>query len=384
MSPSTGRSPDVAVVGGGIVGTAAATFLARSGARVTLYERSAIAAGASGRNSGVIQHPHAPILASLYEASLAAYRELDQISGGALALDDEPVGLLHVGRDFGRVEAIADAWREPYPATRPEVLRGEELHRLEPALAEDLVACRLRIGYPVAPAAATLAFAAEAERAGARIVIGQEARLVVRDGGIVGVEVGGTVQPVGAVLIAAGPWTPAVVDPTAAWQPVLPIWGVVAQVDLADAPRHVLEEADIDIEPDDNGGEFTDPGTDDGIEFSLVTAGGATSLGSTFLAREPRAEVFVDRLRARGARYVPGLATAQLVSLRSCARPVSRDGRPLVGAVPWLDRAFVAAGHGPWGISTGPASARLIADLILGNEAAIPAALMPGRFGRSV
>jgi glycine/D-amino acid oxidase-like deaminating enzyme len=63
---------------------------------------------------------------------------------------------------------------------------------------------------------------------------------------------------------------------------------------------------------------------------------------------------------------------------------VSRDGRPLVGAVPWLDRAFVAAGHGPWGISTGPSTARMITDLILGNEAAIPAALVPGRFGRGV
>src|SRR5258705_5267546 len=162
MSSPTGRSPDVAVVGGGIVGTAAATFLARAGARVTLYERNAIAAGASGRNSGVIQHPHDPILASLYQASLAAYRELDQVSGGALPLDDEPVGLLQVGRDLGRVEAIADAWRGPYPATRPEVLRDEELRRLEPALAEGLVACRLRIGYPVAAAATTLAFAAEA------------------------------------------------------------------------------------------------------------------------------------------------------------------------------------------------------------------------------
>jgi glycine/D-amino acid oxidase-like deaminating enzyme len=384
MSPAAGRSPDVAVVGGGIVGTAAATFLARAGARVTLYELNAIAAGASGRNSGVIQHPHDPILASLYEASLAAYRELDQVTGGALALDDEPVGLLHVGRDLGNVEAIAAAWRGPYPATRPEVLGAEELRRLEPALAEDLVACRLRIGYPVAPAAATLAFAAEAERAGARIVMGQEARLVVRDGGVVAVEVGGAVQPVGAVVIAAGPWTPAVVDPTAGWQPVRPIWGVVAQVDLADAPRHVLEEADIDIEPDDQGGEFPDPEPDDGVEFSLVTAGGATSLGSTFLAREPRAAEFVDRLRARGARYVPGLAAAPLVSVRSCARPVSRDGRPLVGAAPWLDRAFVAAGHGPWGISTAPATARMIADLILGNEVATPAALLPGRFGRSV
>ena len=47
----------VAVIGGGITGCAAAALLAEAGATVTLYEREAIAAGASGRNSGLLQHP---------------------------------------------------------------------------------------------------------------------------------------------------------------------------------------------------------------------------------------------------------------------------------------------------------------------------------------
>jgi len=386
MSPPAGRSADVAIVGGGIVGTATAAFLAAAGARVTLYERTEIAAGASGRNSGVIQQPHDPVLAALYRESLAAYRALDVTSGGALALDAEPVGLLQVGHDLAVAEAIAAAWRETDPTTQPEVLDGEELRRLEPALAADLVACRLRIGYPVAPSAATLAFAAEAERSGATVVIGQEARPVVEDGVAVGVDVGGSLRPAGAVVIAAGPWTPSLLDPSATWQPIRPIWGVVAQVELADAPRHVLEGAEIDIEPGDDPGADDPTGSDAGdvIDFSLVTAGGASSLGSTFLAREPRAAELVDLLRTRGARFVPALASAPVVGVRTCARPVSLDGRPLVGAVPWLDRAFVAAGHGPWGISTGPATARIIADLVLGNEAGIPAALAAGRFGRGV
>ena len=386
MSPPAGRSADVAIVGGGIVGTATAAFLAAAGARVTLYERTEIAAGASGRNSGVIQQPHDPVLAALYRESLAAYRALDVTSGGALALDAEPVGLLQVGHDLAVAEAIAAAWRETDPTTQPEVLDSEELRRLEPALAADLVACRLRIGYPVAPSAATLAFAAEAERSGATVVIGQEARPVVEDGVAVGVDVGGSLRPAGAVVIAAGPWTPSLLDPSATWQPIRPIWGVVAQVELADAPRHVLEGAEIDIEPGDDPGADDPTGSDAGdvIDFSLVTAGGASSLGSTFLAREPRAAELVDLLRTRGARFVPALASAPVVGVRTCARPVSLDGRPLVGAVPWLDRAFVAAGHGPWGISTGPATARIIADLVLGNEAGIPAALAAGRFGRGV
>lgn len=383
MSQPADRSADVAIVGGGIVGTATATFLAQAGVRVTLYERSAIAAGASGRNSGVIQQPHDPVLAALYHESLGAYRALDAASDGALALDSEPVGLLHVGRDIGVVEAIADAWRIADPLTRPAVLVDEDLRRLEPALAPDLVACRVDIGYPVAPAAATFAFAAAAERAGATIRIGEAVRPAIRDGAAVGVEVGGVVHPAGVVVIAAGPWAPALVDPDGEWQPIRPIWGVVAQVALAGAPRHVMEEAGIDIEPDGGGDDIAGSNAEDGIEFSLVTAGGATSLGSTFLVAEPRPEDLIVAIRARGSRFVPGLASAPLVSVRSCARPVSLDGRPLVGAIPWLDRLFVAAGNGPWGISTGPATARMIVDLVLGNDAPVPATLAPERFGRT-
>jgi glycine/D-amino acid oxidase-like deaminating enzyme len=82
---------------------------------------------------------------------------------------------------------------------------------------------------------------------------------------------------------------------------------------------------------------------------------------------------------------VPRLADAPLLGVRSCARPVSRDGRPLVGRAPWADELWILAGHGPWGISTGPGSARLLADAILGGGHgagdAIPAALAVGRFG---
>ena len=78
---------------------------------------------------------------------------------------------------------------------------------------------------------------------------------------------------------------------------------------------------------------------------------------------------------------MPAIASAPVVGMRACARPVALDGRPLVGAVPGIDRAYVASGNGPWGISTGPATARLIADVVMGGDAGIPAALDPARFG---
>ncbi|HEX5939508.1 MAG TPA: FAD-binding oxidoreductase [Dehalococcoidia bacterium] len=48
------RTVDVAVVGGGISGCAAALFLAETGASVALLERDSIAHGASGRNGGFV------------------------------------------------------------------------------------------------------------------------------------------------------------------------------------------------------------------------------------------------------------------------------------------------------------------------------------------
>ena len=379
-------APDVAIVGGGIVGAAAAAFLAAAGARVTLYERSGIAAAASGRNSGVIQHPFDPVLVALYEESHALYRDLAATSAGEFRLPAEPVGLLMIGTADAAAAAaeIAAAWDETYPNARPEIVDGRSLRDLEPGLAPDLVACRLAIGYPVAPGSATRAYAKLAEAHGAVPRIGADVALAMNGYAAVGVEVDGRIEPAGAVLVAAGPWTPALVDLTGEWQPIRRSWGVVAQLDLAAPPGHVLEAIDIDIEPASEPAplEGARAAVEGGLGFSLVTAEGASALGSTFLPMEPRPEAFTSALLERGSRYVPAIASAPVVGLRSCARPVSHDGRPLVGVVPGVDRLYVAAGNGPWGISTGPATARLIADFVIGADAAVPAALDPARFER--
>ena len=358
---------DVAVIGGGIVGTAIAAFLAEAGARVVLWERDSIGAGASGRNSGVVQHPSDPVLADLYRESVAIYRELE-----GFVLPAAPSGLLYVGLEPAPVEALARELAVAQPELRPEFLGPGDAARLEPALAGDVAACRLDIGYPVPPAAATRGFAARAERAGAEIRIGAGARLWRASGRAAGVEVDGRRFATDAVVVAAGPWSPTIVDPTGAWRPIRPLWGVVATIDLPGPPRYVLEEVAIEeaIAP---GGEPS------GVEFSLVTADGASSLGSTFLFEAPDAPAIVPRLVEHGARFVPAIAGAPLVSVRSCARPLSFDGRPLVGAVPGIAGLWIAAGHGPWGISTGPASARRLASAILGGPEELAGATDPAR-----
>jgi glycine/D-amino acid oxidase-like deaminating enzyme len=169
-----------------------------------------------------------------------------------------------------------------------------------------------------------------------------------------------------------------VLDPRGDWRPIFPIWGVVLEIELEAPPRHVLEESEntMSIEPPASG--EVDMGQ---LEFSLITASGRSSLGSTFLRERPDVEAYRRVLVERGTRFVPAVATAPIAGARLCPRPVSRDGRPLIGPVPWLRGAIVAAGHGPWGISTGAATGRMTADLALGRRTAIPAALSPARFG---
>jgi glycine oxidase len=54
-------------------------------------------------------------------------------------------------------------------------------------------------------------------------------------------------------------------------------------------------------------------------------------------------------------------------------RPGSPSGIPFIGSYPGVDGLFINAGHFRNGLVTGPASARLLADLVLGRDLILPA-----------
>ena len=375
---------DVAIIGGGIVGVATAAFIAETGARVVLYEREGLGAGASGANSGVIQHPFDPALRSLHRETVRLYRILSEADAG-FRLAPEPAGMLLVSRNSSVVRRLADWLIAAMPDLLPEVVEGAALRALEPLLAPEIVACRLNIGYPVPPAASTYAYATLAERFGATIRLGRSATPVIRSGRAVGCLVDGQLEPAGAVVVAAGPWTSELIDPSGGWRPIRPLWGVVVETSLELAPGHVLEEAEMDeaLGTGDVGPEADAAATEPGLSprFSLVTAAGTSAVGSTFLDEQPDPASWVVPILSHAAEFVPSLAAAPIRSVRACARPLAADGRPLIGPLPGVDGLYVCAGHGPWGISTGPGSARLVADAVLGRQPAIPAELNAGRFG---
>jgi glycine oxidase len=245
------------------------------------------------------------------------------------------------------------------------LLTADEARALEPALDQGAAAVRLATGYPVVPQAATLAFGRRATRAGAELHLGGVATPVIGDGRATGVRLpGGEVVTAGQVLVAAGPWTPPLLPGWQAEPPIRRSWGVVVSLAVRRPPRHILEQHGI--EP----GGWTAP-----TAFSMVSAGGASSVGSTFLPDEPASTArdgWAKRLLAAGTSFVPALADARQTGVRACARPLAFDGRPLIGATA-VEGLFVCAGHGPWGLSTGPASARLVVSQMLGGAAIEPA-----------
>jgi glycine/D-amino acid oxidase-like deaminating enzyme len=302
----------VHVVGAGIIGCSAAAFLAEAGARVTIHDTHGVAAGASGRNSGVIQHPDDPALVPLYEESVALHREVLDLAG-------EPAGIL-------LLDPPPDLHRLP-EELHPE--RLDDARAAEPALMPGIPAIRIRTGWPVGPKTATEAWAERARAAGARF---EEAD-----------------RP-DVTLIATGAWTTEV--------PVKPMWGVTAEVDVR--TEHVLEEAGV--EDISAGGALR--------IFSLVR----DVLGSTVSADEPDVDATVPLIQERARRFI---GDTRVRTARKCPRPQSLDGRPIAGR---LDRrTFVCTGHGPWGISTGPATARHVARQILDGTAP-PPELNPTRF----
>jgi glycine/D-amino acid oxidase-like deaminating enzyme len=357
------RGRDVAIVGGGIAGTSLAALLAEAGARVRLYEREGIAAAASGRNSGVLQHPLDEALTAVYARSLALYRTL----GHGFAYPGEPCGVLVLGEDPEPLRREHDELATRFPEVAPRWLEGAELRAAEPGLGEGLYAIRLETGRPVPPASATRAWADRARAAGAELRIGVAVESVGIVGGrVAGVRTAGGLEPAGAVVLAAGPWSAALAP-----LGVAPLWGVNVEVRLPDPPRHVLEQGGIDT--------FIAGGGGDDSLFSVVTADGVSAVGSTFMPEEPDPAALAPLLLERGARYLSALGDLATFSARACPRPATPDSRPLLGPHGDVDGLHVISGHGAWGISLGPGSAELVAGAILGNGTEIPPELAASR-----
>ncbi len=361
---------EVVVVGGGVAGASAAYWLARRGIGVTLldfaHDGRATSAGAgiisyAGAQAGSEEWRRYFQAATTYHRGLVAdLATLDEdeigyrVVGELIVMPGED-GELRLSRLADELEQGNALWQDPQIG---------EVRLLSPAEARKLFP-------PLEPSLGGVHVSGVARLDG-RLFCEALHRAVVRLGGRVesgpaelrptpgrrppGVAFAGEILSPDAVVVAAGAWTPEALAPLELSIPTEPERGQIIHLalpgtDTASLP--VLDGYDRNYMvafPPDRVVVGATRETGSGFDYR-VTAGG------------------VQELMRRALEVAPGLADATLVEVRVGFRPVSPDGRPVLGAVPGYDGLLVATGFGPSGLTLAPYSAALVAAAACGLEA---------------
>jgi glycine/D-amino acid oxidase-like deaminating enzyme len=354
-------APDVLVVGAGIVGAACADALTAAGLSVVVLESRFAGAGATAAAMGhLVVMDDSEAQFALTALSRRLWVEMAPVM--PRACEDEETGTLWIAADeeeHGHVRKKAAFYRER--GVEVEELTGDELARAEPALRPGLAgALRVpgdRVLYPVNAARWLL------ERA--------EARGAVRREGVEAVAIFGrrveTKQgslEAGAVVNACGAAAPLLT-------PGLPIAPRKGHLLITDRYPGFCRHQLIEL------GYLKSAHTPspESVAFNLQPrATGQMLLGSS------REFVGLDasinrRIRAkmirRALEYAPGVASLSAIRTWVGFRPATPDNLPLIGAWDPAPGLFIAAGHEGLGITTAPATGRLVADAILGRSSPI-------------
>ncbi|WP_438828377.1 NAD(P)/FAD-dependent oxidoreductase [Streptomyces hesseae] len=377
-------SPDLIVVGAGVVGAACAYYAARHGLSVTVLDRGPVAGGTTGAGEGNLlvsdKEPGPELELALLSARL--WHDLSQRlperveyePKGGLVVASADAGMKAL-RDFAAAQTTAGVTAHEIPADR--------LAYLEPHLAPGLAG---GFHYPqdaqVQPA---LAAAHLLRASGARVRTGEEVTEILTgpDGGVCGVRTpAGTVRAP-LVVNAAGAWGGELARLAGTDLPLLPRRGFVLVTEpLPRLVRHKVYAADYvaDVASDSAA-----------LQTSAVVEG--TPAGPVLIGAS-RERVGFDRtlsvealrfLAARATALFPVLAGVRAMRTYAGFRPYLPDHLPAIGADPRVPGLLHACGHEGAGIGLAPATGLIIARLLTGAEPPLDAGpFRPGRFAPAV
>jgi glycine/D-amino acid oxidase-like deaminating enzyme len=213
----------------------------------------------------------------------------------------------------------------------------------------------------VQPAAFTIGMMRAAEVRRAELRLGNVTGLLRRGEKVVGVDLEGEALKGDVVVIAMGPWSVL----AAQWLPLPPVFGLKGHSLVFDTGAAIPPEA-LFLEYQEATGTILSPEIfprADGTTYvCAISSDSPLPTDPEFVVPDDGA---IDRLKVLCARISPMLASSRVRSGQACFRPVTQDGLPLIGAVPDAPGAYVATGHGVWGILNAPATGEAVAELIL-------------------
>lgn len=380
MKPTT---VDAIVIGGGVVGAATAYHLVRAGVRTLLIDRHDVGR-ATDAGAGIL----APELSASYPdawfnfavAATAYYPTLLQAlyEDGGGETSYAVCGMLTVAATadelpaFTRAKAIIlarQAQRQAPTAADLYEIAAQDAKALFPPLTDVLGAIYFRHAARVNGRQLNSALLKAAKTRGLLRLDGSVDQLRWQGDRVVGVTVGSETFHTERVVIAGGAWSPAFGAQLGIQIPVAPQRGQIAHFDLP-----VQETGQWPVVSAYHG------------HYIVCWPGGRVVCGAT---REtgagytPHTTVSgIQEVLGEALRVAPGLATAQLHEMRVGLRPYPADGLPILSLVPNRTGVVVVTGHGPTGLTLGPYSGKLAADLVQGHSLATDiSAFTIARFG---
>lgn len=356
-------SSEIVIIGGGVIGTSIAYHLTQRGARVTLVERDHLAAHASGASAGgVRQNGRDPREMPLALQSIRRWHSLEEELGADVEY-----------RMGGQL--MVTEHEEDVPLLRQRVtdqqamgldirfVEGSELRQIAPELSPGIQwgIYTDNDGQASAPLT-TRAFGAAAERLGARILTDTEVLSIQRQGErIVGVET--TAGPIACdwLVLAAGAWSDELAGDLGV---TLPITTMALQMMAVGPHEPVLAPTVSALRR-----KLSLKQVPDG---SFVIGGGwpgdidaARRLGTT------RLESIRNSIEHSTA-ILPVLNRLPLQRTWIGLEALSVDEVPILGPVPGVGNATVAAGFSGHGFALSPMVGQLISELIVDGAPSIP------------
>jgi len=418
MAASDQSRADVLVLGAGIVGLSVALHLARRGKRVAVVDAGRPGAGTSYGNSGVVTRdsilplsgpamlrdlpayalnrtprlhlswPALPELApwlarflaagrpAAFARGVAALDALMRLAAGeheSLAAEADTGHLLHrdgwlhlyrTAESVGAHAAEHALWRDYGVPFEP--LAAADIARLEPHLKPAFAGGAWLTGGLSTPDPGGLCagLAAHAAARGVRFVTADARTIAIGEGGV-HLTAGDATLRADRAVICLGPWSRQVTD-RFGYRPPL----------IAHRGYHVH------VPPRGNAG-LTRPvyDVDHGYVMAPMRAGIRVTSGIE-LARKGAAPNPVQLARAvEQARQVLDLGAEVEATPWMGRRPATPDSLPVIGPVPGVPRLWAAFGHGSIGLTAGPVTGRLVAELMGGESpCADPEPYSPDRF----